>query len=85
MPVLLRDILYNLIGLVYAMGDTHEESIGFYTRLIKDNKHYIKRKGDYQFYVELGCHPDVIDIAPSIFEKATEIRNKKKNHGQHFD
>ena len=37
LPVLFRDILYNLIGYFYAISDNPDETLNFYTRLIKDN------------------------------------------------
>ena len=52
LPVLFRDILYNLIGYFYAVSDYPEETLDFYHRMIKDNEHYVKRKKDIQFYIE---------------------------------
>ena len=37
LPVLFRDILYNLLGYFYAISDNPDETLNFYTRMIKDN------------------------------------------------
>ena len=44
LPVLFRDILYNLIGYFYSTGDDVETTLEFYQRMIKDNSKYIKNK-----------------------------------------
>ena len=49
--MLFRDILYNLIGYVYAIGDNPDETLEFYKRMIKDNQHYVSRKKDIKFYL----------------------------------
>ena len=40
LPVLFRDILYNLMGYFYAVSDRTEESVNFYSRLIRENQNY---------------------------------------------
>ena len=44
LPVLLRDVVYNLLGYMSALGDSLEETSNFYKRLINDNQHYMSRK-----------------------------------------
>ena len=68
-PVLFRDILYNLLGYFYAVGDTTEETVDFYSRLIKDNKNYVKRKEDIQYYMDLGCKAENVELAEVLYEK----------------
>ena len=74
LPVLFRDILYNLLGYAYAVGETSnehaiEESLNFYKRLLKDNQHYVERKKDTQDYLERGCPAACIELelAPILF------------------
>ena len=67
LPVLFRDILYNLLGYFYAVSDNPEETISFYSRLIKDNQQYIKRKEDMQYYLELGCNPESVHLAEILY------------------
>ncbi len=44
LPVLFRDILYQLMGYFYAVTESPEESVNFYARLIKENASYVKNK-----------------------------------------
>ena len=44
LPVLFRDILYQLMGYFYAVTESPEESVNFYARLIKENASYSKNK-----------------------------------------
>ena len=66
LPVLFRDILYNLLGYFYAVSDNPDETLDFYTRMIKDNQHYIKKKKSIKFYLDKGCKPEAIDYAQYI-------------------
>ena len=34
LPVLFRDVLYNLLGYAFAVGESTEETLDFYSRLI---------------------------------------------------
>ena len=79
LPVLFRDVLYNLVGYVYATGDSPEETLSFYKRMITDNSHYVKRKEDMQFYMDQGCHPDCMEIAPLLYGRK-EHRSSRKEH-----
>ena len=77
LPVLLRDILFNLMGYFYALSDNPEETLDFYARLIREHKHYVKRKEDMAKYMELGCPPECLDIAPYLYGKTNELSSKR--------
>ena len=66
-PVLYRDIIYNLLGYFFAIAESPDDSLIFYSRLIKDNNNYMKRKEDIQYYLDRGCDPDCIDVADYLY------------------
>ena len=68
LPVIFRDILYNLLGYIFAMGADAEETVAFYSRLVKEHLDYVKKKEDTQFYMEQGLSPNDLDIATFIFD-----------------
>ena len=72
LPVIYRDILYNLIGYFYAVSENPDETLDFYRRLIKDNQHYVQRKKDVKFYLNKGCKPEAIDYAEFLCYDYTE-------------
>ena len=53
-PVLFRDILFNLLGYFYALdfNSNPEETLKFYTQLIKENNDFMNRKEELQWYME---------------------------------
>ena len=79
LPVLFRDLLYNLTGYAYAVGESPEDTLAFYSRLVADHTHYIKRKEDMQYYIEQGCHPDCLDLAALMYvrKEGTGSRTRK--------
>ena len=72
LPVLYRDILYNLIGYFYAVSEDPDETLDFYKKLIKDNQQYVQRKKNVKFYIEKGCKPEAIDYAEFFCNDGTE-------------
>ena len=72
LPVLYRDILYNLIGYFYAVSEDPDETLDFYKKLIKDNQQYVQRKKNVKFYIEKGCKPEAIDYAELFCNDGTD-------------
>ena len=72
LPVIYRDILYNLIGYFYAVSENPDETLDFYTKLIKDNQQYVQRKKNVKFYINKGCKPEAIDYAEFVCNNGTE-------------
>lgn len=69
LPVLFRDILYNLMGYFYAVSDRTEDSVNFYSRLIRENLNCQKTKELHQFYAEQGINAENIEIAGFIYDQ----------------
>ena len=44
-----------------------DETIEFYSRLIKDHKAYVKRKEDITYYIDVGCKPENVELAEIFF------------------
>ena len=35
---------------------------------MKDNKHYMRRKEELQFYIDQGCNEDMLGMATQLFD-----------------
>ena len=54
LPVLYRDILYNMIGFVFGLpGPSSDPTIDFYNRLIKDNAEYTRWHDKRRYFLKI--------------------------------
>ena len=54
LPVLYRDILYNLIGYVFGVPDlTAQETLNFYNHLIKDSAAYTQWHEKRKYFLRI--------------------------------
>ena len=68
LPVLYRDILYYLLGYMVSLdANDIEMTLNFYSKIIKDNKNYVKFYNKNKRWRALGCDEDLLEIADVIY------------------